>query len=146
MKLLLFLALISATLAFAAPKESADAVIAAEHSRRAALLAGDAAAAAALLADDLQYIHSNGRREDKQAVVDGLASRQVVYERFNLANLEARPITSDVVVLTGTIDQRKRSSGRWGEVKLLFHAVWRHEAGTWRLASLQTVQPPAPRS
>lgn len=146
MKSMLCLAIISTALATAATGSQAPtkAVIAAEQARRAALLSGDASAVAAVLADDLRYIHSNGKLEDKQAVVDGLASKAVAYERFELSGLEPRPITEDVVVLTGTIDQRKRSSGKWSELRLLFHAVWRNESGVWRLVSLQTVLPPAP--
>lgn len=123
-----------------------DAVVAAEQSRRAALLAGDAPALAALLADDLTYIHSSGKRETKADAVSGIASRKVAYERFDLDQLKTQIVTEDVVVLTGAIDQRKFSGGKWTDLKLLFHAVWRREAGAWRLASLQTAQPPPPKA
>jgi ketosteroid isomerase-like protein len=121
-------------------------VIAAEKARGAALVKGDAKTVANLLADDLQYTHSNGRREGKKDVVSALEAKSLAYERFVLADLEAREVTRDVAVLTGKIDQRKRSSGQWGDARLLFHAVWRNESGTWRLVSLQTAMPPAPKS
>lgn len=66
MKSLLVLALVITTAAVAAPQNPVTAVLAAEQARRTALLAGDAPALAALLSDDLRYIHSNGRREDKR--------------------------------------------------------------------------------
>jgi hypothetical protein len=46
------------------------------------------------------------------------------------------------VVLSGKIDQRKVTDGRGADLRLLFHAVWRNEAGAWRLVSLQTALPP----
>jgi ketosteroid isomerase-like protein len=123
-----------------------DDVIAAERARGRALVAGDATALAALLADDLVYLHSSGKRETKSDVLAGFTSRKVAYERFDLSLLEARLVTPEVAVLTGTIDQRKLSGGKWTDLKLLFHAVWRRDSGVWRQVSLQTVQPPAPKT
>ena len=117
-------------------------IIAAEQARRVALLSNDVTALANLLSDDLKYVHSTGKRETKHDVLAGLSSKQVAYERFELSGLDAREITADVGVLTGTIDQRKFGNGKWSDVKLLFQAVWRNEAGTWRLISLQTLQLP----
>lgn len=121
-----------------------EAVIAAEKARDAALLGGDTEKLADLLADDLHYVHSTGKLETKRIVLDGIASKQVRYERMVTSDLHAADITPTVVVLNGKIDQRKLSGGKWGEVKLLFQAVWRNEAATWRLVSLQTALPPPP--
>ncbi len=138
---LLFLSLVFTCLA---QSDVADAALAAEQSRRAALLAGDVAALDAVLADDLRYIHSNGKLETKAQVMELFASKQVAYRRYELANLEARRVTSDVVVVTGSIDQDKLSGGKWTELKLLFQAVWRRDAEGWRQVALQTVRPPEP--
>ena len=121
---------------------NADAVVAAEKARDVALLSGDAASLANILSDDLRYIHSNGYLETKRVIVDDLASKKLVYERLDTSDLVADEITPDVVVLSGKIDQRKLANGRWTELRLLFQAVWRIEAGTWRLVNLQTVLPP----
>jgi ketosteroid isomerase-like protein len=121
---------------------NADAVIAAEKARGAALVAGDATRLADILSDDLRYIHSNGHLETKRVIVDDLAARKLVYERLVTSDLVPDEVTGDVVVLSGKIDQRKLANGRWSELKLLFQAVWRNEAGTWRIVNLQTVLPP----
>ena len=144
MKILPLLGLL-ALLPLAHAADPAAEVIAAEQARRTALLQGDAPALAALLADDLRYIHSTGKVETKADVLDGIARKAVAYERFELTQLAARLVTPDVAVLTGAIDQRKFSGGKWGEVRMLFHAVWRRDAGGWRQVSLQTQRVPAPR-
>jgi ketosteroid isomerase-like protein len=142
-KLLVFLGLLVS--AFPAMASQPHPVIAAEQARAAALVKGDANTVAASLADDLIYIHSNGRRETKRDIVNGFETKTLKYEYFRLSDLEAREVTRDVTVLTGKINQRKFSSGQWGDAELLFHAIWRNDSGTWRLASLQTLKVPAPQ-
>lgn len=123
---------------------NADDVIAAEKARNVALVAGDMDAIANLLSDDLRYIHSNGKFENKKIVLDSFASKKTAYEWMRSYDLVADEVTDDVVVLTGKIDQRKLGSAGWANLVLLFQGVWRKESGTWRLANLQTALPPAP--
>lgn len=141
--LLLTFTLALSNLAVASPS---DDVIAAELVRGRALLKGDATALAAVIADDLVYIHSTGKHESKADVLAGIRSGKVAYERFVPSQLNVHPVTPDVAVLTGTIDQRKLGNGKWTDLKLLFQSVWRRESGGWKLVGLQTVQPPAPRT
>ena len=140
-KIILFSLMILSPLVGVASDVTAP-IIAAEQARRTALLSHNITALANLLSDDLKYVHSTGRRENKQDVLAALSSKQVAYERFELGGLDARKITADVGVLTGTIDQRRLGNGKWSDVKLLFQSVWRNEAGTWRLISMQTLQLP----
>lgn len=120
------------------------AVLAADKARGAALLAADVKALDRLLADDLRYTHSNGMLETK-AIHIGTFTSGLRYERFETSKLHGQVIAPGVVVLTGSINQRKGTAGKWSDFNnLLFHAVWRLDAGTWRLASLQTAAPPAP--
>ena len=141
MKSLLFSFMILTTLV-ANASDTSSPIIMAEQARRAALLSNDVTALNNLLSDDLRYVHSTGKKENKQAVLQGLSSKQVAYERFELSGLDAQTITKDVGVLTGTMDQRKLGNGKWSDAKLLFQAVWRDEGGQWRLVSLQTAMPP----
>ena len=140
---LLFVSSTTSLFAVSADDDAIAAVLAADQARDAALLAADTKALDRLLADDLRYTHSNGHLETKAihiaTFVNGLR-----YARFETSNLHGHVITPDVVVLTGIIDQRKGVAEKWTDFHLLFHAVWRKEAGAWRLASLQTAAPPAP--
>ena len=124
---------------------STGAVLAAEAARGEALRKGDAPTLASLLSDDLRYTHSNGKLERKSDAVGDLAQKKIAFERFETSDLNATEIAPGVVVLSGRVDQRKLSNGKWSDAKLLFHAVWRSEGGQWRLVSLQTALPPVPK-
>jgi ketosteroid isomerase-like protein len=140
------IALLFATLLALAPAQAAapaDDVLAAEAARRTALLSGDVGALDQLLADDLRYIHSNGKVETKRDVLAGFASGTVAFERFDLAALHAHVLNAETVAVDGRVEQRKRTGPRTAEQQLLFHAVWRRDGGRWRLVSLQTAAPPA---
>jgi hypothetical protein len=129
---------------FLAAGVNGDAVIAAEKARNVALVAADMKAVANLLSDDLRYVHSNGKLETKQNVLDSFAAKKTAYEWMKTTDLVADEVSSDVVVLSGKIDQRKLGSAGWANLVLLFQGVWRNESGTWRLVNLQTALPPAP--
>jgi hypothetical protein len=124
--------------------ENAAAVIAAEKERNSALVAADLPAIANLLSDDLRYIHSNGKLETKQNVLDSYAAKKTAYEWMRTSDLVADELTPDIVVLSGKIDQRKLGGAGWQNLVLLFQGVWRNESGTWRLVNLQTALPPPP--
>ncbi len=140
MKSFLLFSMILASVTTARATDNKAAVIAAAQARAAALLRGDAAALGAVLSDDLRCIHSTGRVETKAEAVADLAAKRVAYERFDLSDLHADEIAPGIVVLSGKIDQRKLSKGQWSDMKLLFHAVFRNESGTWRIVSMQTAR------
>jgi Domain of unknown function (DUF4440) len=147
-RLLQFIACLFVTASVPLSASSADdavaAVLAADRARGAALLAADVKALDRLLADDLRYTHSNGMLETK-AIHIGTLNAGLRYARFETSKLHGQVIAPGVVVLTGTINQRKGTAEKWTDFNnLLFHAVWRLDAGGWRLASLQTAVPPAP--
>ena len=97
--------------------------------RSAALLAADTKSLDRLLADDLRYTHSNGKVETKAIHIDAFAGG-LRYARFQTSNLHGHVISPDVVVLTGSIDQRKGVPEKWKDYRLLFHAVWRKDAAS----------------
>lgn len=138
-RLLLLLLLTSMTLT---ASDHTTAALAAEARRGDALRKNDAAALADLLSDELRYVHSTGKIESKPAALSDLAEKRVIYERFLTSELHAAEIAPGVVSIFGKIDQKKFSSGKWGDVRLLFLGVWRNEAGTWRMVSMQTALPP----
>ena len=47
---------------------------------------------------------------------------------------------SEVVVVLGVQDMRKRLGPDWSEVKLRYLAVWRNETGTWRMIAWQSAR------
>jgi hypothetical protein len=144
MKTALLLCLFAIFTGSAHATDKAAAVIAAEKARGAALLHADIPALTSLLSDDLRYVHSTGRVEDKAHALSDLAEKRVAYERFETTDLHAAEIAPQVVVLSGRIDMRKFGSGKWSDIKLFFQSVWREESGAWRMVSMQTASVPKP--
>lgn len=144
MRMLCLFILMQISTGLADASTNAEAVIAAEKARNAALIAGDADRLAALLSDNLRYIHSTGKLQTKTVVLDEITSQQTAYARMITSDLVTDEIAPNVVVLSGKIDQRKLGNGKWRDLVLLFQAVWRNEADSWRLVNLQTVLPPPP--
>lgn len=143
MKTALLLCLFAIFSGSATATDNAAAVIAAEKARGTALLQADIATLTALLSDDLRYVHSSGRLEDKAHALKDLAEKRVAYERFETTELHAAEVAPTIVVLTGRINMRKFGSGKWADIRLLFQSVWRQESGAWRMVSMQTAVAPS---
>lgn len=140
--------LLAALAVFTATARADDlaAVAAAERARGEALRRADAKSLADLLADDLRYVHSNGRIEDKISIIESLRDGSVSYPQFETMEHHASRVTADVVVLSGKIDQRKVNKGAASEARLFFQSVWRRDGGTWRMVSIQTAQRPVAKN
>lgn len=131
-------------LAWAAPAvESPDvaAVLRADASRLAAMMAGDGAALGRVLSDELVFVHSDGRIESKADYVRNLMAGDTAYTNARTSELRTQQPSSDVVVLIGRQDMRKRLGATWSEITLRFLSVWRQEAGTWRMVAWQSMRP-----
>jgi ketosteroid isomerase-like protein len=124
-----------------AASPAVEAVLAADQARLAALMAGDAAALTRLFSDELLFVHSDGRIEGKADYVRNLLAGDTAYAQARTLNLRSQEPAPGVVVLIGAQEMRKRLGPDWSEVKLRFLAVWRQEAGAWRMVSWQSMRP-----
>lgn len=108
----------------------------AEARRCKALLADDLETLAALLHDDLVHVHSNGRAENRQAYLKGVAET-LAFIRVDRGDLQVRGFGS-VAVATGELRQlvRIRTTGAEHEMRVLTTQVWT-KSDAWKLASFQ---------
>jgi ketosteroid isomerase-like protein len=117
------------------------AVLRADASRLAAMMAGDGAALGRVLSEELVFVHSDGRIESKADYVKNLMAGETAYTNAKTSELRTMQPSSDVVVLIGRQDMRKRFGAAWSEITLRFLSVWRNEAGTWRMVAWQSLRP-----
>ena len=136
---------------FAAPAWAADdaliaAVRAADDERVAATQAGDRARLAAIYSDELHYVHSSGKSDNKAEHVDGLVKRTSVYERFDYQTREFRPVAPGVMLMTGRVVIHSTNAKGKNQNDVNFLAVWRLERGQWRFLAWQAAKnlPPVP--
>ena len=125
----------------AAESPAVAAVRAADRARLAAMMAGDGAALAAVLSDELVFVHSDARVEDKRAYVRNVLAGDTAYQNAETFEVRSQDVAEGVVVLTGGQRMRKRLGPAWSDVQLRFLAVWRREGATWRMVSWLSMRP-----
>jgi ketosteroid isomerase-like protein len=118
-----------------------ETVLRIDSSRLQAMMAGDGAALARVFSDELIFVHSDGRLETKAEYVRNLLAGDTAYEGAMTSGVRAMQVAPEVVVVIGAQEMRKRLRGAWSEIKLRFMAVWRNEAGVWRMAAWQSMRP-----
>lgn len=138
---LVLVALVAAVVSGRAAESAVDLVLRADQARLSAMMAGDGATLNKLMSDDLSFVHSDGRVETKREYVKNMLAGDTAYADAKTSDLQTKQIAPDVVILIGAQDMRKKLGPTWSEIKLKFLAVWRNEAGTWRLVAWQSMRP-----
>lgn len=118
-----------------------DVVLRADQARRAAMVAGDADALGRVMAEELAFVHSDGRIESKVDYVKNVLAGDTAYADVITKDVRTMEPASGVVILIGAQEMKKRLGPTWSEVKLRFMAVWRNEGGTWRMVAWQSMRP-----
>ncbi|MFM1851087.1 MAG: nuclear transport factor 2 family protein [Cephaloticoccus sp.] len=122
----------------------ADEVRAADTRRVMATIAGDAARLDDLLSEDLRYGHADGRLQTKTDFLDAVRSSKMRYEAYDYEDMAIERAADGIAVITGRASLRVRLGDKPLAFRLRFLAVWRQEAGAWRLLAYQSAQIPAP--
>lgn len=117
------------------------AVLQADAARLTAMAEGDGAALAKLISDEVIFIHSDGRVEAKADYIRNMTAGDTAYANLKTSEVQARQVSSEVVVLAGAQQMRKKLGSSWSQINLRFLSVWRNEAGTWRMVAWQSMRP-----
>jgi ketosteroid isomerase-like protein len=118
-----------------------EAVLRIDAARLAAMMAGDSAALGRVFSDEIVFIHSDGRSENKADYIKNMTAGDTAYTHVKTSDVQARQIVADVIVLSGAQEMRKKLGSTWSELKLRFMSVWRNERGTWRMVAWQSLRP-----
>lgn len=121
-----------------------EEVRAADAARIMATIAGDTVRLAPLLCDALTYGHSDGRLQTKAELLGAVKSNRVKYEAYDYEELHIARVNDDVATMTGRASLRATAGGQRVAFRLRFLAVWRREAGAWRLCAYQSAPLAAP--
>ena len=125
-----------------------DGVIAAVRNadveRVAATQAGDGARLGAVLSDSLRYVHSSGHVDTKASYIQELTSHAMVYVTYDYKEQTFTPISPDVVLMAGHAIIGMKDGASTKPLDLNFLAVWRNEAGAWRMIAWQSSRIPQP--
>ncbi len=125
----------------AAAEPAVISAVRADKARLTAMMAGDGDALAKLMSDQLRFVHSDGRVESKADYVKNLMAGDTQYADAKTSELETMQVSTEVVVVLGAQEMRKRLGTEWSNIKLRYLAVWRNESGTWRMIAWQSARP-----
>lgn len=118
-------------------------VLDADDRRLAALASDDATALAELLDTGFHYIHANGRIDDRESLVERIASGRVRHR--NLVRHEAQVrIWSATALIHGRFTMDVLHPPDFAPLHLdnRYLAVWRSDESGWRLVSQASVRNP----
>jgi ketosteroid isomerase-like protein len=105
------------------------------------MVQGDMAALAPLLAEDLVYVHGDGKVETKAQLLESLASGRLRYRAIAAPDAAVR-VYGEAAVVTGRADVQATAGGRDVAFAARYLAVYVREGGAWRLAAWQTTRLP----
>jgi hypothetical protein len=137
----LALSLIGLTIVARAAESPTGIVLRLDADRLKAMGAGDGVALGKILSDEMVFVHSDGRSESKPDYIKNMTAGDTAYSDLKTADVSARQIAPDVIVLTGAQEMKKKLGSSWSEIKLRFMSVWRNEGGTWRMVAWQSMRP-----
>lgn len=145
LRLGLLLVLWSSRAAFAGESEDFAAVRTADEGRIAATIAGNATNLSALLSEQLRYAHADGRVQNKVQFVAAARGNTTRYLSVEPSDLDFQLIAEGAVAMNGRAHLVVMVHGNKLAFDLRFLAIWRKEAGSWRLLAYQSARlDPAP--
>lgn len=113
-------------------------VMAADDARVAAMATGDSHQLDAVLSDSLHYAHSAKLIENKSQHIASLASRRLIYWKFDWKVRDFNVVAPGVVLSKGRALVQVGSTRRRFLVDINFVGVWRLEDQRWRLYAWQS--------
>ena len=138
---LLLVGWLAGAVAHGADAAGEAAVLRADQARLAAMMASDGPALGRIFSDDVLFVHSDGRVETKADYIKNMTAQDTAYADVKTSDLQLKSVTSDVIVLTGAQEMRKKLGPTWSEIKLRFMSVWRKDAAGWRMIAWQSLRP-----
>ena len=126
-------AAISTLPAFADDQADVNGVV---DTLRKAMLAGDGAALKDLLSDQLTYVHSSGKVENKAEVIDIVGGKKTVYKTISIEDQKSS-VDGNSAVVRHVFAGEAESGGKVNPFKVGVMQVWQKQDGKWRLYARQ---------
>lgn len=103
---------------------------------RNAMLAADGAALKELLAEQLTYVHSSGKVENKAEFIDIVGGKKTVYKTMSIEDQKSSMAGTNAVV-RHVVSGEAESGGKVNPFKVGVMQVWQKQDGKWRLLARQ---------
>lgn len=113
------------------------AVTAAIDALKQALMAADANALKELLADDLVYVHSSGKVENKVEVIEIVGGKKTVYRKVAFDDVKVTGAGTNNAVARAVFSGEAETDGKVNPFKVGTLMVFAKDGATWRLIARQ---------
>jgi len=117
-------------------------ILAAEDARFAAMVAGIPADMHRWLAPDLEYVHSTGEVENRDQLIDGIASGRRRYLAITPDERRVTFLGDGAAVVRGPADVRVATPAATVEFQIRYLAVYVFVEGVWQLNAWQSLRLP----
>ncbi len=126
------------------PAASGDsaAVLSAEDARFAAMIAPDTVSLRRWLAEDLEYVHSTGVVEDREQLIASIQAGKLRYVAVTPSARRVDLIGLDGAFVQGQARIEAAAGSKPVDFQARYLAVYRLEAGDWRLRAWQSLRLP----
>jgi ketosteroid isomerase-like protein len=124
------------------------AVRAADEERLAATIAGDRARLESIYSDDLYYVHSSGKIDNKTSQLQGVTTGGNKYDSFDHKDRTFVSVAPGIVLMRGhvLVHMSNKQSGAKTTNDINYLAVWREEKGKWRFLAWQAAKNTPPEA
>ncbi|REG60916.1 uncharacterized protein DUF4440 [Paraburkholderia sp. BL6669N2] len=117
-----------------------EAVRELERERFRAMVDGDGPSLDALLADNVSYVHTNGKRETKRQFIDGITTGRRRYRQIEIQSQEVLPVGREICVVTGRALIEMEANNGALLFPIAYTAIHMQEDGRWRLIAWQATR------
>ena len=117
-----------------------EAIRGLERERFRAMVDGDGQSLDALLAENVSYVHTNGKRETKRQFIDGITAGRRRYRLIEEQTKDVLPVGRETCVVTGrALIEMEANSGAL-LFPIAYTAIHTQEDGQWRLKEWQATR------
>ena len=106
----------------------------------AKMIDGDGPSLDALLADNVSYVHTNGKRETKRQFIDGITAGRRRYRQIEVQSQDVLPVGRETCVVTGRALIEMEATNGALLFPIAYTAIHTQEDGQWRLIAWQATR------
>jgi hypothetical protein len=109
-----------------------------DWARREAMISGSSSDLAATLSDELVWTHSSGRTDDKQAVLNAIETKSVIYESLQVEDYAISEHGGGVFIYHGILMGKVVKDGAEKNLKNKFLSVWQRSGSSFEMLAWQS--------
>jgi hypothetical protein len=117
-----------------------EAIRGLERERFRAMVDGDGQSLDMLLADNVSYVHTNGKRETKRQFIDGITGGRRRYRQIEVQSQDVLTVGRETCVVTGRALIEMEANNGALLFPIAYTAIHTQEDGQWRLIAWQATR------